>query len=298
LADTVALVKHKGDLSAASRFKTLEEALELIGGFGSLRSPFIIKPNLCTHPSWDITRFATTSIKMVEALANLALREDSKLSIRIVESDSEDKFADEAIFKKWGYKDLEERLRKSGFDISLLSLSQPPLVKVKFDGLYFKEVELNKLLTDPRYFVSIAVAKTHPLTFVTGTIKNLFGLLPKKEKATYHPSDRIIEFNQLLVDLTRLVTPDLCIIDAIVGMEGVVTGRPRRINAIIAGKKPVPVDATMARLMGFQPERIRHLVEAEKYGLGTLNPAVLGESLESLTVKFKPSSTLRPDALI
>ncbi len=298
MVDTVALVKHGGDLSAASRAKTLGDAIKLIGGFGLLRSPLVIKPNLCTHPSWDITRFAATSVKMVEAVTSLALREDRDLSVKIVEADSEDKFVDEAIFKKWGYEDLAERLRESGFDVSLVSLSQPPLIKVKFEGLYFKELDLHKLLTEPKYFISIAVAKTHPLTFVTGTIKNLFGLPPKKEKATYHPSDQIMQFNQLLVDLARLVTPDLCIIDAIVGLEGVVTGRPKRINAIIAGRKPVSVDATMARLMGFEPGRIRHLVEAEKYGLGTLNPEVLGENLESMTVKFKPSSTLRPAALI
>ena len=298
MEDTVALVNHKGDLSPDSRAKTLEEAIGLIGGFGPLRSPLIIKPNLCTYPSWDITRFATTSVNMVEAVTKLALKEDKKLLIKVVESDSEDKFADHTIFEKWGYKDLEERLRESGFGVSLVSLSQPPLVKIKFDGLYFKEVELHKSLTEPRYFVSVAVAKTHPLTFITGTIKNLFGLLPKKEKATYHPSDRIIEFNRLLIDLTRLVTPDLCIIDAIVGLEGVVTGKPKRVNAIIAGRKPVSVDATMARLMGFEPDRIRHLVEAEKLGLGSLNPKVLGESLGSMTVKFKPSSTLRPEALI
>lgn len=295
--DSVALVKHEGNLSASSRADSLARALDLIGGFGTLKSPFIIKPNLCTHPLWDITRFSTISPKMIEALISLALREDETLSIRIVESDSMDKFADEFTWKMYGYKDLEERLRESGFDVSLVNLSQQPLIKVKFDGQYFKELELHKLLTESRYFVSVAMAKTHPITFVTGIIKNQFGLLPRKTKAFYHPSESK-DFNDLIIDLTRFARPDLCIVDAIVGLEGVTHGRPRRVNALIVGKMPVSVDATMARLMGFEPEKIRHLVEAEKYGLGTLNPKVLGESLESMTVKFRPSPNLRPIALI
>ena len=206
IEDIVALVKHKGDLSAFSRAETLKEAMDLIGGFGRLRSPFIVKVNLCTHPLWDITRFGTTSPKMCEALVSLALKEDKDLSIKIVESDSNDKFMDEATFKKYGYKDLEERFGELGFNVSLVNLSQPPLVKVRFDGLYFKELELHKMLTERGYFVSMAMAKTH-FTVVSGVIKNLFGLLPRKGKGFYHPRDGSIDFNDVLTDLNRFANP-------------------------------------------------------------------------------------------
>jgi uncharacterized protein (DUF362 family) len=66
----------------------------------------------------------------------------------------------------------------------------------------------------------------------------------------------------------------------------------------ILGTKPASVDATMARIMGFKPEKIRHLVEAEKFGLGTLDPLVVGENLESATVKFRSPSNLSPKALV
>ncbi len=295
MVDTVALVRHRGDLSAASRVKTLGQAVALIGGFEGLQSPFVVKPNLCTHPSWDITRFATTNARMVEALVQLALAEERHLSVKIVESDSNDKFANEETFTKYGYRDLEERLRRSGFDVSLVSLSQPPLVTFKYNGLYFDQLELHELLTQSKYFASVAVAKSHPTTYITGTIKNMFGLLPKKRKGEYpHGSTK---FSDLILDLTKYANPDLCVIDAIVGLEGVVTGRPRRLNAIIVGKKPVCADATMARLIGFAPERIRHLVEGEKLGLGTINPEILGETLESMRVEFKPPKKLGPAAL-
>lgn len=272
--DSVALVKYEGDVK-----KALEEGIELIGGFGILKSPFIVKPNICADV--DKTGFAVTNVEVVEALIRLVLEEDRNLSIKIVESDSESKFADEA-FEKFGYKSLEEKLSNLGFDASLVNLSRSPTVPVKLDGLYFKNPELPKVITGLKYFVSVAVAKTHYLTFVTGTMKNLFGLLPRKDQSFYHAS-----IDDVIVDLNRLVRPNLCVVDARAGLEGWEGPKTRRLNTFILGSKPVSVDATMARVMGFKPEKIRHLVEAEKYGLGTLNPKVLGENLKSRTVRFK-----------
>jgi len=282
--DFVALVKHKGDVG-----KTLEEGIKLLGGFGVLRSPFIIKPNICTGE--DKTGFAVTDVEIVKALMNMVLKEDRNLSIKIVESDSESKFANEA-FEKFGYKSLEREMRNSGFDVSLGNLSRSPTVQVKLDGLYFRNPDLPDVITGPRYFVSMAVAKTHYLTFVTGSLKNLFGLLPRKDQSFYHTN-----INEVIVDLNRFVRPDLCIVDARVGLEGWEGPKTRRLDTFILGRNPVSVDATMARVMGFQPRRIRHLVEAEKYGLGTLNPEVLGESIESTAVEFKTPSNLKSTAL-
>ena len=276
--DCVALVKYKGNL-----VETLKEAIELSGGFGALKSPFIIKPNICTN--WDRTGVAVTNVEIVEALIKRVLQNDERLSIKIVESNSESKFADEA-FENFGYKRLEDRFRSLGFDVSLVNLSRSPTVSVKLDGLYFKNPKLPKVLTEPRYFVSMAVAKTHRLTFITGTLKNLFGLLPRKNQSFYHPY-----INNVIVDLNRLVRPDLCVVDARVGLEGWAGPRMRHINTLIVGRNPVSVDATMARVMGFEPERIHHLVEAKEYDLGTLNPKILGESIESTTVKFKSPTT-------
>jgi uncharacterized protein (DUF362 family) len=277
--DFVAIVKYEDNVG-----KVLEAGIRLLGGFEVLQSPFIIKPNLCAEVVK--TRFAVTDVAIVEALIKLVLKKDRNLSIKIVESDSESKFGDDA-FEKFGYKSLEERMGKLGFDVSLVNLSHSPTSPVKLDGLYFKNPELPALITGSKYFVSLAVAKTHYLTFITGTLKNLFGLLPRKDQSFYHSS-----INAVLVDLNRLVRPDLSIVDARVGLEGWEGPKARRLNTFILGRNPVGVDATMARMMGFKPEKIRHLVEAEKHGLGSLDPKILGESLKSTTVKFNPPSHL------
>ena len=64
------------------------------------------------------------------------------------------------------------------------------------------------------------------------------------------------------------------------------------------GRNPVSVDATMARAMGFDPEKIRHIVEAERHGLGSLHPRVIGDDLEASRVEFKAPSGLKANAVL
>jgi len=287
--DSVALVKYKGDLE-----QSLQEGINLIDGFKTLKSPFVIKPNICIGV--DKSGYANTRVEIVEALINVALKRDDDLSIRIVESDSESKYVHEA-FEKFGYKRLVEKLVDSGYDVAVVNLSHDPKVKVEFKGDYFEDPELHKVLLEAGFFVSLAVAKTHGLTLITGVLKNLFGLLPKKSKRSYH-----LNINEVFIDVNRMVTSDLCIIDGRVGLEGWGGLEPnpvlRNINSLIIGRQPLSVDSIMARIMGFDPKIIRHLVLAEKYGLGTFHPEILGESLESSMVPFDEPPSLSSTAIL
>ncbi len=275
MLDSVALVKYENNIE-----KALEKGIGLINGFKSLKSPVIIKPNICTQV--DKTGFAVNDVLVVQALIELILKENQNLSIKIVESDSMSKFADEA-FDKFGYKDLEERIQESGFDVSLINLSHSTTVETNFEGSYFKKPKLPKILIGSKFFISLAVAKTHYLTFFTGTLKNLFGLLPRKDQSFYHPN-----INDVIVDLNRFIRPNLCIVDARVGLEGWEGPKSRSLNRFVIGTKPVSTDATMARIMGFEPERANHLVEAANYDLGSLTPKIVGEKIETSKIQFNP----------
>ncbi len=262
----VALVKDENNIE-----QSLKMGIELINGFQDLKSPVIIKPNICTLN--DKTGFAVNDVRVVEALLNLIFKEDRDLSIKIVESDSMSKFADEA-FEKFGYRNLEETMQLAGFDVSLINLSQSPTIETDFEGNYFKNPNFPDILVDPHFFISLAVAKTHYLTTLTGTLKNLFGLLPRKDQSFYHP-----HINDVIVDLNRFIQPDFCIVDARVALEGWNGPKSRRLDRFIIGKTTVATDATMARIMGFKPEEIQHLTEAESYNLGSLSPKVVGEKI-------------------
>jgi uncharacterized protein (DUF362 family) len=273
--DSVALVKYNQNIGLA-----LQKGLDLLGGFGNLDLPVIIKPNICGIS--DNTGYSNTRIDFVEELVTLIYKQNEKVAIRIVESDSESKYVEEA-FEKFGYKKLENNMQSAGFDLGLVDLSQSKLKPIKFDGLYFKDPELPDILTGPSYFISLAVAKTHYLANITGVIKNQFGVLPRKDQGFYHS-----ELENVIIDLNQIIRPDLCIVDARMGIQGWNGPKTRPLNAFIFGRSPVAVDATMARIMGFEPEKIPHIIKSNKYGLGTLNPDVKGEKIEEIQVKFKP----------
>ena len=278
-------------LRSRESFKeTLREAVNLIGGLKDLESPLILKPNICTGN--DHTGYANVKVEVVEALVDIILEEKSEFEFRVVESDSGSKYADKA-FERYGYKDYVDRTKSRGVNISLTNLTKVPVTPFSFQGDYFNDPELPITLSNTGTKVSIALAKTHSLTMVTGALKNLFGFLPRKGQSFYHP-----KIHEVILDLNRLFKSGLCLIDGRVGLEGVISGNPRRLGCLILGRNPVSVDATMARVMGFDPTKIRHIVEAESHGLGNIHPEVVGDNLETSKVVFKTPSGLNQNAII
>jgi uncharacterized protein (DUF362 family) len=86
-------------------------------------------------------------------------------------------------------------------------------------------------------------------------------------------------------------------VDGIVAGEGHETsGNPVEMNLVMAGTDPVAVDAVGAAVKGIPPSDVKHLVFAEKKGLGTCNLdeiTVLGEPIESVRQKFQRSFSSR-----
>jgi len=271
--NSVALVRYKDNVKQA-----LEQGLTHIGGFGPLKSPVLIKPNICTIN--DGTGYSVTRIDTIKALTELLLEEDEKLTIKIIESDSQSKFAEES-FQKFGYTGLCEDMNSAGFDVNTVDLSKAPMISLSFLGDYFENPELPEILFSAGYFISVAIPKTHYLSFVTGVLKNLFGVLPRKDQAFYHP-----KINEVIVDLARIIMPQLNIVDARVGVEGWNGPKTRKLDAFILGHGAVSVDSTMARIMGFKPEQVRHIMDTKDHGLGSINPNILGEAIETISVKF------------
>jgi uncharacterized protein (DUF362 family) len=161
-----------------------------------------------------------------------------------------------------------------------VDLSKAPLKKIEFTGDYFENPKLPEIILNAGYFISVAIPKTHYLSFITGVLKNLFGILPRKDQSS--------KIKEVIVDLARIIKPNLNIVDARVGVEGWNGPKTRKLDAFIVGRGAVSVDSTMARIMGFDPKRIRHIMDSYDYDLGTIDPSVLGEAIESIAVNFNP----------
>lgn len=169
-----------------------------------------------------------------------------------------------------GYRELADT-----HGVDLINLSKDKRYEVVVEGYFFETLEVPETLLRATKLVSIAKLKTHAQQKITCSMKNLFGLLPRKAKAKYHPF-----MNEVLADLNEFYKPSLCIIDGIVGMEGfgASDGDKKEVGIIICGRDPVATDAVAARIMGFNPKSVPNLRFAEKTGLGTMrNIEIVGD---------------------
>ena len=138
--------------------------------------------------------------------------------------------------------------------------------------------------------VTMPKLKTHHWAVMTGSMKNLFGVVPG---AVYGWPKNILHFRGIensILDLVATVRPRLSIVDGIVGMEGdgPIMGTARHVGVIAMGTDPVAVDATCARLIGFDPARIDYLSKGSEF-LGNIDEGRIehrGERLERYQTAF------------
>jgi uncharacterized protein (DUF362 family) len=178
MMDTVAFLECREHFE-----EPLEKAIRLLGGLEDFGSPLIVKPNICTGN--DYTGCANVKVEVLEALVSEIQKTNRNSEIRIVESDSMSKYADEA-FERYGYKAFVDKMSAQGVYISLVNLTKSPLIHFKYDGYYFKQPRLPNAIANVNDFISVALAKTHSLTWITGALKNMFGCIPDPLRVIYH----------------------------------------------------------------------------------------------------------------
>lgn len=122
--------------------------------------------------------------------------------------------------------------------------------------------------------VSMPKLKTHHWAGMTAGMKNLFGVVPG---AVYGWPKNILHVRGIepsIVDLTATVRVRFTIVDAVVAMEGdgPIRGRARPMGFLAMGTDVVAVDATCARIIGLDPQKMAYLREAGRF-LGHLDDA-------------------------
>jgi uncharacterized protein (DUF362 family) len=138
--------------------------------------------------------------------------------------------------------------------------------------------------------VSLAKLKTHHWAGVTLAMKNLFGVMPGNYYGWPKNVLHYAGLQESILDIVATVRPQLAIVDGIVGMEGdgPILGTPKQVGVLVVGANLPAVDATAARIMGIDPDRVRYLAQAA----GWLGPiaereiAQVGETLASAVTPF------------
>ncbi len=252
----------------------VENALRLIDFTPRECDILVIKPNFCAPKHFSTG--ATTDLRILEQV--LKMYEGLAKERVVAESNGYFSTAEEA-FAATGAKEICDY-----YGAELVNLSTDITVPVKRDFTVFKDFKVPRTILKADVLINLPVMKTHSLTTVGLSLMNCFGIIPGK-KSIYHP--RIAE---TVCDLLKIKTPDLNIMDGMIGMEGhEINGRPKRLDLVLASTDAVALDTVCCKVMGINPEQVEHIERAAFYGFGeaTLKRIeIVGEKIEDVRQRF------------
>jgi len=187
-----------------------------------------------------------------------------------------------------GLYDVIKEHRVRYVDLNTDDVRATPL-RSRFTDL--KQLYLPESLYNADLLVSMPKLKTHHWVGVTLSLKNMFGVVPG---VVYGWPKNILHWqgiNNSILDInSSLPLPQFAIVDGIVGMEGngPLQGQAKSSGVLIFGDDFVAVDATAARLMTLEPQKIDYLAKAGEF-LGNLDQEKIqqvGERLDKLQQDF------------
>jgi uncharacterized protein (DUF362 family) len=279
----VSIVKTNPKPDYSEIRQAVEKALDLIGGVQDLIQPGQL---VLINPSWvapPVEREAgcITLPEIPRALADIV----QELGARAVIAESSAVGVDsEKVIQESEY----QQLRDMGYAVVDLKKNKKAFVTLPSEnGKVFEVLECWELVRQADVVISVPKLKTHDQTEMTCSIKKLKGLLTDKNKRAMHQEGLF----EGVVDLMSAVKPQLAVVDAIICQEGVgpIFGKPVEMNLIVTGKDLVAVDATCARIIGYEPAETLLTVNAAARGLGVMDPdkiEILGEPLDQVKRRF------------
>lgn len=172
-----------------------------------------------------------------------------------------------------------ERAAKSGGAKVVPGNSESYYQQVEIPGaVKLKSVKVHELLFTTDVFINVPILKDHSSTRMTGSLKNMMGVV--WDRGFWHSND----LNQCIADYALFEKkPHLNIIDCYNvmvkhGPQGVSKEDVVQMNSQIIATDWVAADAAAARMLGVDIEKIEYIPMAHKAGLGNMN-------LDSLNIR-------------
>lgn len=236
----------------------------------------LIKPNyvVARDPSTGVT----TDSKVVESLIEFA----KDVGVKEIVVGEGGAGSTNRAFDTVGIREVTARQK-----VRLIDLNQEPRISVKIpEHLALKEVGIAKIALESMCIINVPTLKVHHLALVTLCMKNLMGLILPKSIMHSQIDEKIVDLATLFKQKVKIN-----IIDGLIGTEvDECSGRPVRMDLIIAGEDMVAVDTVGTAVMGINPEKVKYLKLAEEKGLGVSDLSeieLLGESIEGVKRRFR-----------
>lgn len=186
-----------------------------------------------------------------------------------------------SIFAGCGYTKIAEE-----YGFTLYTACKSSSVELK-NARLCKRLSVIEPFLEADYIINLAKLKSHCMTMLSGSVKNLFGTVPGLMKPELHcrfPNKS--DFAQMLVDLCEYITPHFNMIDAIDAMEGdgPTGGEKRHVGAVISSKNPYAADMAAAAIIHMEPKSVLYLSHAMERKLCPDTVAqltIMGDSIAS-----------------
>ena len=273
-----------------------------LGGLSIRGSDVLLKPNLCSAVPPEVAP-QVTHPDVVAALIRY-LKGEGARKIYVGDEPSWGLGA-RFCFEKSGLREVVER---EGGEIVYFDETKRVRKKIP-QGRIYKSLSVPAILDQVDIVINAAKMKTSLMALVTLCIKNLYGFVSFRDRKRFH---RGTDIGYALLDVAKIVHPDLNIIDGIIASEGLGAhgGTARSLGLLIASRDMVAADIVGTQVMGFNPlEPVANQL-ALKDKVGVEDPEqieVVGEPLEAVRTTFerpiltlvhpKPNVEVRPGGI-
>jgi uncharacterized protein (DUF362 family) len=287
-------------VNAPSYDSVTEILVQLRTAWDSLNMPevagkrVVLKPNIIYNIPG---RVINTNPAVIEATI-LLLKEKAAKEIIVAEGTAYQRDIIDLLYQSGIWDALERN------NVPFVDLNHDDLEKVKAKGGYSGRDDLwiPRTIAKADLLISMPKLKTHHWAGATLSMKNLYGLVPGLKYGWPKNALHVTGIEANIVELYETIAPQVAIVDGIVGMEedGPLFGRAKSTQVLVMGRDLVAVDATCARIMGFEPSRdqIKHIWYAEWLGQGVLSQdkiKIKGVPLESVKQSYAPPPSLDQD---
>jgi uncharacterized protein (DUF362 family) len=240
----------------------------------------VLKPNLVDF----VDEFPCfTHPRVVQAMIQLA-RESGARAVVVAEGTTFRRDS-QATLDATGYTEMLAREH-----VEFVDLNYDDMAAIPLKGGYTKlpALFMAKTIRDADVLISMPKLKTHHWTQISASVKNLFGIVPGIKYGWPKNTLHVHGIGAFLAELADSLPTRACaVVDGIVGLEGdgPIFGSAVPSGVIVVGTDLLAVDATCARLMGFEPAQIDFLNFAAWAGVGAIDESkieLVGESLAHL----------------
>jgi len=226
------------------------------------RGRVLIKPNIVTANK-EYIHHSYTEPTMLAAMADCLSKDFHQDHVTIGESGGIG-IPSRMFFAESGIRDVCDELGVPLVDFNEEQSKTVTLEKAKLH----KTMEVAKSLYEADFKVWMPKLKFHIVTEITNALKLNIGILTHKERFLYH-DDRL---HEKIVDMLEIGYPDVVVSDAVIIGRGFESSPyPVQLGAVLIANDPLASDMVAAKILGYEPESVRHLVEARDRGYGTLD---------------------------